>query len=383
MINVSCCAKFHAFALAEQLEKRGLLHRLYTVYHAKKNSWVGKFNKRKDPEVIDEQHIQTYPVLAPLFRTINDPFFINSLFDSLVSKSLSRDHDYKAFIGWSGMSLKSFTQAKKDNKITIVERGSCHISQQYELLSDEYRAYGKTFIKDKRVEDCELAEYDMADYITVPSLFAKKSFIDRGFDDSKLFVNNFGASSFFAPTGSKPAKFIILYVGTLSIQKGLIYLFKAMQLLGWPESQYEVWFIGTVTNEIKEIIPVYSKPNWKFFGHVAHHELPSYISQCSVMVHPSIQEGLSMVLSQVMSCGVVPIATTNTGGEDIISDGENGFIVPIRSPEKIAEKLSLLFEDRQLLAQLQKKAAHHAATISTWDNYGDRYANFIHSIINN
>ncbi len=383
MINVSCCTKFHAFALAEQFEKRGMLHRLYTVYHAKKNSWVGKFNKRKDPEAIEEQHIQTYPFLAPLFRTVNDPFLINSLFDNLVSQNLSRNHEYKALIGWSGMSLKSFTEAKRNNKIAIVERGSCHISHQYELLSHEYSVYGKIFKKDKRVEDCELAEYDMADYITVPSLFAKKSFTDRGFDDSKIFVNNFGVSSFFAPTGNKSSKFIILYVGTLSIQKGLIYLFKAMHLLGWPESQYELWLIGTVSNEIKEIIPSLSRPNWKFFGHIDHHELASYISQCSVMVHPSIQEGLSMVLSQVMSCGVVPIATTNTGGEDIISDGENGFIVPIRSPEKIAEKLTLLFEDKVLLEEMQEKAKNYAHKFSTWDNYGERYANFVQSIIHN
>ncbi|MBI1767941.1 MAG: glycosyltransferase family 4 protein [Bacteroidetes bacterium] len=383
MINISCCTKFHAFALAEQFEKRGMLNCLYTVYHEKKNSFLRKFNKRKAPEIIDQRHIQTYPFIAPLFRIVNDPFLINSLFDKLVSQNLSRKKEYKAFIGWSGMSLKSFTEAKKNHKIAIVERGSSHISHQYELLSDEYRVYGKAFKKDKRVEDCELAEYDLVDYITVPSQFAKRSFTQRGFPDSKIFVNNFGVSSFFSPVGSKASKFIILYVGNLSIQKGLIYLFKAMHLLRWPEIQYELWFIGNVSKEIKEIIPSYARSNWKFFGHIDHHELASYISQCSVMVHPSIQEGLSMVLAQVMSCGVVPIATTNTGGEDIISDGENGFIIPIRSPEKIAEKLTLLFEDRVLLNGMQDNARNYARQFTTWDGYGERYANFVRSIIDN
>lgn len=381
MINISCGTKFHAFALAEQFEKRRCLNTLYTVYHQKKDRILGRFNSRIDRELIDPHHIKTYPFLAPLFRLRKDPFVNNSYFDKLVSIDLKKKTNYKVFIGWSGMSLKSIQSAKSNHKIAVLERGSSHISHQYALLKEEYDLYGKTFKEDRRVEECELSEYELADYITVPSQFAAQSFLNRGYDASKIFVNNLGVSSLFKKSNQKYPKFVISYVGILSIQKGLIHLFKAIHMLRWPENQYEVWFMGGISEEIGEILPRYARSNWKFFGHVNHNDLSDRLSKCSVLVQPSIQEGLSMVLAQAMSCGVLPIATTNTGGEDIITDGQTGFIVPIRSPQKISEKLNILFEDRSLLYSMQENTSSFAGKFGTWDNYGDRYMEFVSSII--
>ena len=381
MVNVSCSTKFHAFALAEQLEKNQMLKTLYSVYHERKNPLLSRLNKRHDPEVIPLSNIHTFPQLSPLFKFRKDHFANNNLFDRLVSKNLSRDNDYKAFIGWSGMSYQSLMEVKKNAKLAILERGSCHISFQFELLTEEYNSLGLTFRGDSRVEQKEIVEYELADFITVPSKFAKRSFLERGFPPNKIFVNNFGVSSFFFPKAPKNKKFTILYVGALTVQKGLIHLFKALHLLKWSLSDYEVWFIGQSSSELNQFITSYKRSNWIFFGHTAHHELADKISRCSVMVHPSIQEGLSMVIPQVMSCGVPVIATTNTGGEDIIENGVNGFIVPIRSPELIANRLQQLYEDQDALKKMQREALNHVAKYSSWDQYGSRYAEFIKSRI--
>jgi glycosyltransferase involved in cell wall biosynthesis len=383
MVNVSCSTKFHAFALAEQLDRLELLNKFYTIYHQRKNHWVSQFNKRKDPEHIRLDRIHTFPVLAPLTRLRKDPFANNTVYDKLVRRELRKDKRFKAFIGWSGMSVHSLAEVKVQGKVGILERGSCHISYQYELLVREYEMLGKVFPADHRVEEKEKQEYELADYITVPSMFAKRSFISHGFKEEKIFVNNFGVSSFFQPVAPRNEKFTILYVGSLTIQKGLIHLFRALKLVNIPVARFEVWFIGTIAPEIQELIPSHQQENWRFFGHVNHHDLPEKISRCSVMVHPSIQEGLSMVIPQVMSCGVPVIATTNTGGEDVIEDNVNGFIVPIRSPEAIADRILKLYEQKDLLREMQERALSYVNQFSTWEQYGQRYGHFINEVVKN
>lgn len=382
MIRVSCCAKLHSFQLAEQLERYQILDKLYTIYHERINPILARFNTRKDVEKIALNHVFTFSYLSPLIKWKVDPFFTNSLFDSRVAHQLKRDSNYRALVCWSGMSIKAMRQAKRDGKLVVLERGSSHIDFQISLLEDEYTRWGFQFRRDNRVIDQEREEYALADHITIPSEFVRSTFLEKGISETKLFKNNFGSNNYFQPTQPKRMKFTIVYVGNLSLRKGLPYLFQALQQLELDPTHYDVWFIGKVQKEINAMLPAVNRSNWKFFGHVNNYQLPDLISQCSVAVHPSLEEGLSMVIPQLMSCGVPVIATSNTGGADIMEDGRNGFIVPIRSAEAIAEKLKLLFQQPEKLLSMQAHAQQFGQQFGTWDKYGDRYAAFMKKIIN-
>ena len=80
-----------------------------------------------------------------------------------------------------------------------------------------------------------------------------------------------------------------------------------------------------------------------------------------------------MVIPQLMACGVPVIATTNTGGENIIKDGINGYIIPIRSPDTICEKIEVLFNNAEALTTMKKNASESVNNGFTWDDYGTRY----------
>ena len=97
---------------------------------------------------------------------------------------------------------------------------------------------------------------------------------------------------------------------------------------------------------------------------------------------PSLQDGFGMVINQILACGIPVIATENTGGPDIIDEGINGFIVPIRDPDKIGEKINLLFSDSGLLAKMKEEAAFTVKKNFSWSDYGNRYAIFLNNIIN-
>ena len=159
-------------------------------------------------------------------------------------------------------------------------------------------------------------------------------------------------------------------------------MFQALNMLEIPLDRFEVWFLGTVDKLLEDTIQQYQKPNWKFFGHINFYDLQQHLSLCDIGIHPSLEEGLSMVIPQLMSCGVPLIATPSTGGENIISNDVNGFIVPVRSPEAIAEKITLMFNNPTKLSEISNNAISSVNNGFTWDDYGDRYSSFIKNIMN-
>jgi glycosyltransferase involved in cell wall biosynthesis len=383
VVIVSCSGKFHAFALAEQLANKNYLAGLYTTYAYQKNIAFRKLVKRIDKEAINPALIQTNIPLAALIKKIPKEFLWNEWYDKWVAKKIAKRQDYKVFIGWSGMSLQSIQNAKANGKLTIVERGSSHILYQNNILKEEYAKFGKNFSIHPKVIEKELKEYEAADYISIPSTFVKKSFIAHGVAEKKLFLNIYGASNYFNVDGSSlksKEKFIFLYLGALTIQKGLLYLFEAIQQLTIAKDKYEVWFIGTVSEELKTLVDKMKLTNWIFFGQVDHYKLKEYIVQADVAIQPSLQEGLSMVIPQMLSCGVPVIATTNSGGEDLIQNDYNGFIVPIRSSSAIKEKMEYLFYTPQVLQNMHQNAIASIQSGYTWNDYGQRYMEFLNTI---
>jgi glycosyltransferase involved in cell wall biosynthesis len=99
-------------------------------------------------------------------------------------------------------------------------------------------------------------------------------------------------------------------------------------------------------------------------------------------VHPSLEEGLSMVIPQLLSSGVPVVATTNTGAMDIIENNETGFIIPIRSPKDIAEKIHFLYNNQDFLYKMKEKAAISVMKGFSWDHYGNRYVDFLNKLPN-
>jgi glycosyltransferase involved in cell wall biosynthesis len=383
MVSISASTKLWAFAMAEQFEKRGTLDELITTYAYSKNTVARRFIRRTDREEIPAEKIVTNIYLAILIGKFPSyPHIWNELFDRWAATKLKPGSS--VFIGWSGMSLHSIRRAKELGMITILERGSSHIEIQNNILRDEYARFGKEFSIHSSVITKELLEYVEADYIAVPSTFVKESFITKGIPEQKIFLNPFGANrSFIRKTQAArdtTTKFRILYLGTLSIRKGLIYMFQALSSLQISEQDFEVLFIGSVESEMKSTIAKYKKSNWRFLGHVDYYSLPDWLVKCDIGVQPSLEEGLSMVIPQMMACGVPVIITPNTGGQNIIVNGENGIVVPVRDPAAIAEKLEWAFHNPDLLNEMKGKASDSISNEFTWDAYGNRYASFLKSI---
>ena len=270
----------------------------------------------------------------------------------------------------SGFGTQTFTVARtRFGARTICDRGSSHIVEQNALLTEEYARWSVPFSGIRQAAiDRELSEYERCDRIFVPSTFAFRTFVKRGVAASKLRQIPYGVDiGLFHPYPREDTKFRVVYAGVLSLQKGIPYLLEAMQ----PLSRYgiELWLIGRVLPEIVPFLKRY-RGQCKLLGPQPRTNLAKLYSQASVFATSSIQEGLALVQVQAMACGLPVIGTTNSGAEDLVGDSEAGFVLPIRKPELLREKILLLYKNPQLLSEMRTAALSKVRTLGGWDRYG-------------
>jgi len=375
-VTLSCAGRFHAYNLAGQLEKHNLLNRLITSYP---KSVIRKFGISPN-KVISLLYWEIFNrgwgkiAQASNLNQVTLQYLNAEMFDRVAPIFIPKNTD--VYIGWSSNSERGLVRAKKYGAVTILERGSAHIQVQTELLNAEYLQYGKVaksmFTHPKIIEK-ELREYELADYISVPSSFVKDSFLKMGMPTHKLIQNMYGVDlAQFARIEFPESKiFTVIFVGQLSLRKGVHYLLQAISELKLPN--LELLLIGGKNPDIEPYLVRY-RDSFRYIGKVSQHHLSRYYSQSDVFCLPSIEEGFAMVQAQAMACGVPVICTTNTGGEDVIEDGVEGFVIPIRSVEKIKEKIEWMYNNREACREMGALARQKVANGFTWDDYGDRYA---------
>jgi glycosyltransferase involved in cell wall biosynthesis len=369
-VAVSVPGRFHLFNLAGELEKYGHLSQLITSYPKFAAVKYG-VPEEKINSVLRKEIIQRVWEKFPLKNLWNPQFFLLEAFDKRAGELLA-PHDI--FVGASSASLHTMSRAKKMGAVSVVERGAAHILYQDKILKEEYEKFGiqpRLFqLAHPKVISKELQEYAEADYISVPSLFAKKTFLDAGFSEGKLIHVPYGVNLEEFKTGLKEDDvFRVVYAGGMTLQKGVHYLLRVFAELNLSNS--ELLLIGTKSPEIEPFFKKYAG-HYKWIGHVQQKELAHHYSRSSVFVLNSIHDGFGMVIIQAMACGLPIIATENTGGPDIVRDGQNGFIIPIRSPEKLKEKLVYLHENQEAGKRMGAVAEELVKDGFTWTDYGEK-----------
>jgi len=293
------------------------------------------------------------------------------MFDKYVSWSLRSMHvDLLVAFAWFG--LDSFRVCKSKGITTIVERGSAHTLFREHILEEEYHRLGVKRLRkplDPRIVERELLEYELADYIAVPSRFSERSFLDMGVPENKIVRIPYGVDleRFYPKPKNDSRSFKILSVGNLGIEKGTGYLVDSAELLKGLD--LELVLVGSLDAYIRERLERCCVP-WTFVGRVKQDQLPKWYNSATVYCLLSIQEGMSMTILEAMACGLPVVASVNTGAADIITDGVDGFLVPIRDPYAVAEKLLILYNNPALRREMGDRARERVSKLS-WDNYGD------------
>lgn len=107
-------------------------------------------------------------------------------------------------------------------------------------------------------------------------------------------------------------------------------------------------------------------------GPLTREQVAVQMSRASVMAFPTTQDGFGMVQAEALACGCPVITTTSSGAEDLFADGEEGFIVPPRDPEAIAQALLQIYHEPDLAHHMSVAARLRVERLGGWDQYGTR-----------
>ena len=219
-------------------------------------------------------------------------------------------------------------------------------------------------------------EIELAELVVCPSNFVLESLPDKIRLTRPCLVVPFGSPAPMTRRNFKnDGRLRVLFAGALTQRKGLADLFAAMKLIA--SENIELVLMGSLMQPLAWYRERFS--NFIYEAPRAHAEVLELMQSCDVFVLPSIVEGRALVQQEAMACGLPVIATRNAGADDLIDDGETGFLVPIRSPEAIAEKISWCAANRERISGMGIAAQERAATL-TWRGYGENVLRAIQTL---
>ncbi len=378
-VSVFTIGRFHHFDLGRQLLRRGHCLSLFTS------------NPRSRVDLDLRSVTKNHPLMRIPFAIGNRLGFGAHLYwlDEVLLKDLGGWLKASLDIGWTdvfhgldGCGPIAGRFAKENGKLWICDRGCTHILAQREILVEEHKYWQVSAPKfsPDRLERC-VAEYEEAHAITVPSQFARRTFLEQGIAEERVFVCPYGVDlSEFRPDVKRDTTFRVIHVGQINIRKGIGHLLRAVEPLV-RKHRVELWLVGEIDPSIQRLLDQYREV-FEYKGVFPRRDLWRLYSQASVLVLASVEEGLALVQAQAMACGVPVIATTNTGAPDLFTDGVEGFIVPIRSPEAIREKLEWMMDNGELRNKMAHAALDRVRGLGGWERYGESVESVYKRLVN-
>ena len=208
-------------------------------------------------------------------------------------------------------------------------------------------------------------KWALSDQVLVPSEYCLQSSIALGCDPAKISVVPYGIPEHWFDLQPDPQPGRLLFVGQVGLRKGNHVLAEACRILQSRGVAFECRVAGPPQVEVT--LPLFEGPT--YLGQVPRSQVQEEFSRADVFVLPTLAEGMALVHLEAMACGVPVITTPHCGS--VVRDGVEGFIVPIRDAQALADRIQQLVEDRTLRAQMGA-AARERARDFTWARYGER-----------
>ena len=383
------------------LHEAGLLGEFWTSINYEPPAWLERWlpggfkaqmKRRSFPPELSE-HIRAFPakelvrLFAPraglrrLVRHETGPFSVDAIYSSLDQRAARRLNvsDFTGVYAYEDGAAHLFRRATELGLRRCYDLPIGYWRAAREIMSEEAErqpAWAAT-IPGNRDSAAKTANKDFelsqANVVFVASSFTLKTLEHAPAYDASVVMIPYGsprpprAAPVVAPgldRRSAGAPLRVLFVGSLGQRKGLSYLFDACDALG---RSVELTLIGTRPGaECKVLDSHLSRHRW--IPSCPHQRVLEEMSQHDVLVFPSLFEGFGLVLLEAMAMGLPIVTTAHTAGPDLIEDGKEGFIVPIRDSAAIADKLSWLAADPDRRREMGARARVRAAEF-TWSAY--------------
>ena len=293
-------------------------------------------------------------------------------FDRHVAARLCSLTYLSAVYAYEDAALKTFSAAKMLGLACLYDlpygywRSAQELFQEERDLKPEWAAslfsLGDSPDKLKRKD----AELSLADVVIVPSQFVYSTLSASPVSSARIKIVPFGSP----PPISKLPEFKIisplrvLYVGSIGQRKGISYALEAIDML---QNQVSLTLIGKPTaRNCPPISAALERHSW--IPSLPHHMILEQMRQHDVLLFPTLFDGFGLVMTEALSQGLPVITTANSGAAECIRNGVEGFVVPIRNSQAIAERLQQFIDAPDLLYQMRNACLRRAAELS-WTQY--------------
>jgi glycosyltransferase involved in cell wall biosynthesis len=389
-------ARMH-FAVPRILAEAGLLHTLYTDVYVGNKRWLARIldsvpsSLRPDPlqrltgrfaAGIPNERVISFDSLGLWYyyqrRKRNSVTSLAALFANVNhrfgQRVISRGLNGTRYVwGFNRASWEIFAHARQRGIKCILEQSMAPRALELGLLTEEIKRWPKWQLDDcPPVTDAlakrEIAEWRLADKIVCPSDFVAGALQREGVDPDNLSVIPYGIDTRqFQTTPRRPSRTTnLLFVGEVSLQKGIPYLLEALRSINRPKS-IKAKLVGHVLLD-RQRLNHYS--NWcEVTGPIPRSQIRALYEWADILVLPSLCEGSATVTYEAIAAGLPLIVTPNTGS--LVRDGVEGFVVPIRDSRVLAERIEMLCDDIDRRAAMADAAAQRTQEVSI-EAYAER-----------
>jgi glycosyltransferase involved in cell wall biosynthesis len=376
-------------ALLNQLNNLNQLEKFFTTIGVgeRANPLIRSFCKDKRKYAIPDKMIsrQWMPEFARLLskgdqakkrqRTDYSYFAL----DNKVSHKLFNLHSQVLHAYEDGCAF-SFARAKQMGMQCSYELPIAHWATVRRLLAEEAERYPQweTTLESTCEPEDKLfrkeEELQLADRITCPSQFVLDSIPLEIRQKTPCQISPFGSpvcEQIYVKCSPKNDSLKLLFVGSMSQRKGLADLFEAMKLL--KNEPVSLSLLGQPSMPMEFYRKQFAE--FTYFPPCSNQKVRTIMKAHDALVLPSIVEGRALVQQEALSCGLPIIVTPNAGGTDLVDEGITGHLVCIRSPEKIAEAIVAMIENKNP-KEVIRKSCQKKATQYTWINYAQNIIDF-------
>lgn len=367
-VNILSPGRFHVCDLARELDKNGFDVKFYSFVPTKR---AIKFGLPKHCSAsLFYLMIPFLIIQKKLFKKKRWANILSTKVQDFLTGILMRKCDI--LIAMSGSFVYAVKRGKQQGSIIILERGSKHILEQRRVLESIPNLKGTKPVPNINVQR-ELKGYELADYIAIASQHVMDSFKPHNYPQEKLFKNPYGVDlSMFSPLPHIEKKYDFIMVGGWGYRKGCDLIIEAIR-----KTNYTFLHVGGIVD--------LDFPQEERFAHVDavdQSQLINYYNQAKISILPSREEGLAMVQAQAVACNLPLIGSKDSGAEDLkqmVEDPKYITIINDYTPEALIQAMNEAMTNYPSLKD--KIYAGTAIENLTWEAYGKRYADFLHSII--
>jgi glycosyltransferase involved in cell wall biosynthesis len=217
-----------------------------------------------------------------------------------------------------------------------------------------------------------------ADHVVVASGFVRDSLQACGFPPQRVTVIPYGCDPVRANRDAALRRKEVLYVGNISLRKGIPRLLRVWQRLR-AHLTHRLRLVGPL------MLPAQFLAEYQgLFDHVPpipRHQLAEHYARATVLVFPSAADGFGLVLNEALSCGLPVVASSHCGAPGFITPGREGLIYPFGDDDALAAALDRILS-RPDEAAAMGRAAAELAQRWTWSHYRSAFYGLVMRLLN-